>query len=86
MIDKRLTDKPVQFEISMGNAGNTIDGQILSVAGPASDSRRGSSTALIQGQTKLDEVDTSSAAAGFDDGKYRPQMLLIMVNIYGMYF
>ncbi len=71
MIDKRLTDKPVQFEISMGNAGNTIDGQILSVGGPASDSRRGSSTALIQGPTKSDEVDTAIAAAGFDDGEYR---------------
>ena len=69
MIDKRLTDKPVQFEISMGNAGNTIDGQILSAAGPSSDSRRGSSaTAITQGQTKSDETDASSLAQGFDDG------------------
>ena len=69
MIDKRLTDKPVQFEISMGNAGNTIDGQILSVAGPASDSRRGSSSAAIQSQTKPDDVDAASTGAGFDDGE-----------------
>lgn len=26
MIDKRLVDKPVYFEISIGNAGNAIDG------------------------------------------------------------
>ena len=69
MIDKRLTDKPVQFEISMGNAGNTIDGQILSVAGPASDSRRGSSSAAITSQTKSDDVDVASTGAGFDDGE-----------------
>ena len=66
MIDKRLTDKPVQFEISVGNAGNTIDGQILSAPGPPSDSRRGSTAAVSQ--TKSDEVDTTSTAAGFDDG------------------
>ena len=69
MIDKRMTDKPVQFEISMGNAGNTIDGQILSAPGPSSDSRRGSSsTAITQGQTKSDEADANSIAQGFDDG------------------
>ena len=27
MIDKRLSDKPIHFEISMGNAGNNIDGE-----------------------------------------------------------
>ena len=73
MIDKRLTDKPVQFEISMGNAGNTIDGQILSVPGPGTDSRRNSSTALIPGQTKSDDVDTAGAGAGYDDGEYKLQ-------------
>lgn len=26
MIDKKLGDKPVYFEISIGNAGNAIDG------------------------------------------------------------
>ncbi|XP_071746024.1 otoferlin isoform X2 [Lepeophtheirus salmonis] len=30
MIDKKLADKPIQFEISMGNAGNSIDGHIKS--------------------------------------------------------
>ena len=30
MIDKKMSDKPVQFEISMGNAGNSIDGQMQS--------------------------------------------------------
>ena len=66
MIDKRLSDKPVQFEISMGNAGNTIDGQILSAAGPSTDSRRGSSSVA---PSKTDEVDAGSTAGGFDDGK-----------------
>ena len=28
MIDKRMSDKAIQFELSMGNAGNTLDGQI----------------------------------------------------------
>ena len=74
MIDKRLTDKPVQFEISMGNAGNTIDGQLLSAAGPASDSRRGSSaTAITQAHTKSDDVDAASLTQGFDDGGYFPK-------------
>ena len=69
MIDKRLTDKPVQFEISMGNAGNTIDGQILSVPAPSSDSRRSSSVAITQGQHKPEgELETGSYA-GYDDGK-----------------
>ncbi|KAL3275045.1 hypothetical protein HHI36_019817, partial [Cryptolaemus montrouzieri] len=31
MIDKKLGDKPVYLEISMGNAGNAIDGQNTSV-------------------------------------------------------
>ncbi|XP_053624309.1 otoferlin-like isoform X2 [Plodia interpunctella] len=31
MIDKRLTDKPIQFELSIGNAGNTLDGYSESV-------------------------------------------------------
>lgn len=26
MIDKRLTDKPLQFELSIGNTGNSLDG------------------------------------------------------------
>lgn len=26
MIDKKLGDKPVYFELSIGNAGNVIDG------------------------------------------------------------
>lgn len=26
MIDKKLGDKPIYFELSIGNAGNTIDG------------------------------------------------------------
>lgn len=31
MIDKRFGDKPVYLELSMGNAGNAIDGQNTSV-------------------------------------------------------
>ena len=35
MIDKRLADKPISFEISMGNSGNTLDGQLQhQVIGP----------------------------------------------------
>ncbi len=32
MIDKRMSDKSIQFEVSVGNAGNTLDGQIASSA------------------------------------------------------
>ena len=32
MIDKRLSDKPIYFEISMGNAGNNTDGDVKSAA------------------------------------------------------
>ena len=32
MIDKRITDKPMSFEISLGNAGNSLDGQTQSTA------------------------------------------------------
>ena len=28
----RLADKPVSFEISLGNAGNSLDGQLQTVA------------------------------------------------------
>lgn len=31
MIDKRLTDKPLQFELSIGNSGNSLDGHNESV-------------------------------------------------------
>lgn len=34
MIDKRLTDKPLQFELSIGNSGNTLDGHNDSVKRP----------------------------------------------------
>ena len=32
MIDKKLCDKSLQIEVSIGNAGNTIDGQLTSAA------------------------------------------------------
>ena len=71
MMDKRLSDKPVQFEISMGNAGNTIDGQVQSAAipgggGGSGDNRRSSTSAS---PAKLDELETGSTTGGFDDGK-----------------
>ena len=28
----RLTDKPISFEISLGNAGNSLDGQLQTMA------------------------------------------------------
>nr|XP_013189195.1 unnamed protein product [Amyelois transitella] len=34
MIDKRLVDKPLQFELSIGNAGNMLDGYSESVKKP----------------------------------------------------
>ncbi|CAK1588293.1 unnamed protein product [Parnassius mnemosyne] len=34
MIDKRLVDKPLQFELSIGNAGNSLDGLNESVKRP----------------------------------------------------
>lgn len=35
MIEKRVSDKPVTFELSVGNAGNSLDG--WSSAKPSSD-------------------------------------------------
>ena len=37
MIDKRMSDKGIQFELSMGNAGNTLDGQIQSAKADETD-------------------------------------------------
>lgn len=34
MIDKKLVDKPIQFELSIGNAGNVLDGRNVSVRRP----------------------------------------------------
>ena len=33
MLDKRLSDKSLQLELTIGNAGNSLDGQILSTVG-----------------------------------------------------
>ena len=52
MIDKRFSDKPIHFELSMGNAGNTLDGQIISAA--AKGDGEGESTT-----TTTDDVDGS---------------------------
>ncbi|XP_022646249.1 otoferlin-like isoform X4 [Varroa destructor] len=38
MIDKRFQDKPVQFELSIGNAGNTLDGECGSSAAGSKES------------------------------------------------
>ena len=32
MIDKRMGDRSLQIEVSCGNAGNTIDGQLVSAS------------------------------------------------------
>ena len=70
MIDKRLSDKPVQFEISMGNAGNTIDGQIQSAPAPGSvEARRGSGATSSPSLPRKDELDAASTVGGLDDGK-----------------
>lgn len=34
MIDKSFTDKPIQFELSIGNAGNSLDGHHESIRRP----------------------------------------------------
>ena len=41
MIDKRMSEKSIQFELSMGNAGNTLDGQIASAAASAAAGEEG---------------------------------------------
>ena len=33
MLDKRLSDKSLQLELTIGNAGNSLDGQLLSAVG-----------------------------------------------------
>ena len=33
MIDKKSADKPISFEISIGNFGNVVDGRNLSIKG-----------------------------------------------------
>jgi hypothetical protein len=37
MIDKKMCDRGLQIEISLGNAGNSIDGQLLSSAKTGTD-------------------------------------------------
>jgi otoferlin len=55
MIDKRLSDKSIQFEISMGNAGNSLDGQIHSVkAVEGTDPEKGSQDL---GERERDSID-----------------------------
>ena len=64
MIDKKMADKPVQFELSMGNAGNTIDGQMQSLSGPAGG--KGDST---QGSPAKHDIehDNLSTTGGFEE-------------------
>lgn len=38
MIDKKVGDKPIRFELSIGNYGNAMDGQNVSVGGRGRDS------------------------------------------------
>ena len=38
MIDRRIGDKPIKFELSIGNYGNTIDGENVSVVQKGGDS------------------------------------------------
>lgn len=65
MIDRRFYDKPVQFEISLGNAGNTIDGHI-----PSNAQQQGHQGAVAgQGPGKVEDAETGSIA-GYDDGKF----------------
>ncbi|KAI8430628.1 hypothetical protein MSG28_000832 [Choristoneura fumiferana] len=51
MIDKRLTDKPIQFELSIGNSGNSLDGHSDSVRRPQ--------------DLESDELDEMSADTGY---------------------
>ncbi len=59
MIDKKLSDKGIQFEMSMGNAGNTIDGQ---PAGGKEDSDAADSTGPAAGAS-----GSTGSAAGVED-------------------
>merc|ERR1719350_2698740 len=38
MIDKRIADRPISFELSLGNAGNSLDGQLATVPHDETDS------------------------------------------------
>ncbi|KAJ2954509.1 hypothetical protein O0L34_g2790 [Tuta absoluta] len=51
MIDKRLTDKPLHFELSIGNAGNCLDGHNESVKRPQ--------------DLEVEELDDLSADTGY---------------------
>ena len=81
MIDKRLSDKPIHFEISMGNAGNNIDGEVKSAAAVQSTEGRkisqlvcntsaatGLPIPLLPG-LPMAEIYSSTTAGGNADGK-----------------
>ncbi|CAH0402078.1 unnamed protein product [Chilo suppressalis] len=51
MIDKRLVDRPIQFELSIGNAGNSLDGHNESVKRPQ--------------DLETDELDELAADTGY---------------------
>lgn len=51
MIDKRMGDRSLQIEVSCGNAGNTIDGQLVSATKTGGqDSDSGASANLDDGK------------------------------------
>ncbi len=55
MIDKKMGDRSLQIEVSCGNAGNSIDGQLTSATGASGAGASGKDT-------------DSVASANFDEG------------------
>ena len=58
MIDKRMSDKSIQFEVSLGNAGNSLDGQIPSAG--AQPGAAGGAPGPSGGAKPSDETDSSA--------------------------
>lgn len=61
MIDKRMSDKGIQFELSMGNAGNTLDGQVQSAKADETDA----SVREDLGKRKKGRKGTTNMARGW---------------------
>jgi hypothetical protein len=48
MLDKRLSDKAISFELSLGNAGNSLDGQVVPAGGKQDESADDSTIVMTE--------------------------------------